>query len=211
MSSPFSVGAVLLAAGQSRRMGRPKLLLPWQGTSVLGRLLAQWRIAGAAQLAVVCAAADQALQAELDRLGFPAAARIFNPAPQRGMFSSIQCAARWPAWPPALTHFAIVLGDQPHLRQTTLRAILRFSAAHPRRVCQPARAGRPRHPVLLPKAVFLHLGRSKAANLSAFLGPCRAATCELEDPGLDLDIDSPADYEVALALGGADALQPLKD
>ncbi|MGA2866648.1 MAG: nucleotidyltransferase family protein [Verrucomicrobiota bacterium] len=207
MSSPFSVGAVLLAAGQSRRMGRPKLLLAWQGTSVLGHLVAQWRLAGAGHLAIVCAAGDQAIQGELDRLGFPGADRIFNPAPERGMFSSIQCAAQWPGWPAALTHFAIVLGDQPHVRQATLRAMLEFSAAHPGRVCQPARAGRRRHPVLLPKAVFLDLGRSKAANLRAFLSPCQAATCELADPGLDLDIDCPADYEAALALGGGEALE----
>jgi CTP:molybdopterin cytidylyltransferase MocA len=61
--------------------------------------------------------------------------------------------------------------------------------------------------VLLPKAVFLDLGRSKAANLRAFLSPCQTATWELEDPGLDLDIDCPADYEAALALGGGEALE----
>jgi len=37
----FAVGVVILAAGRSARMGRPKLLLPWGGTSVLGHLLAQ--------------------------------------------------------------------------------------------------------------------------------------------------------------------------
>jgi molybdenum cofactor cytidylyltransferase len=200
MTSPaLGVGAVLLAAGSSRRMGRPKLLLPWQGTSVLGHLVAQWQAAGAGQIAVVCASGDRPLEAELDRLGFPAADRIVNPAPDRGMFSSIQCAAQWPGWQPAWSHFAIALGDQPHLRQSTLLALLRFSAARPTQVCQPARSGRPRHPVVLPRAVFLELAQSPAARLKDFLASRPLAACEIDDPGLDWDLDSPADYAKALA------------
>jgi molybdenum cofactor cytidylyltransferase len=207
ISGPFSLGAVLLAAGRSRRMGRPKLLLPWHGATVLGHLVAQWQGAGVAQIAVVGAAGDRAIEVELDRLAFPAAHRIFNPAPERGMFSSIQCAAQWPGWGSALTHFAIVLGDQPHLRPATLHALLRFSAAHPAKVSQPSRAGRPRHPVVLPRTAFLDLAQSPARHLKQFLASFHPATCELDDPGLDLDLDSPADYEKAMA---SDLLTPWK-
>ena len=142
----FAPGVVLLAAGASRRMGQPKLLLPWGATSVLGHLVQLWRALGAAQIAVVRPPRTGALELELDRLGFPAANRISNPAPDRGMFSSIQCAAGWPGWQARLTHWAIVLGDQPHVRQETLQQLLDFSAAHPAQVCQPARLGHGRHP-----------------------------------------------------------------
>ena len=196
--SAFAFGALLLAAGQSRRMGRPKMLLPWAGTSVLGHLVAQWQAAGAGQVAIVCAAGDRAIQRELDRLAFAAAHRILNPAPERGMFSSIQCGARWPGWDSGLTHFGIVLGDQPHLRQATLAALAAFAAAHPAQVCQPSRAGRPRHPVFLPRSAFLGLGPSPAGQLKEFLASGDTAACELDDPGLDLDLDCPADYENAL-------------
>jgi len=37
------IGVVILAAGASSRMGQPKLLLPWNDTSVLGDLLNQWK------------------------------------------------------------------------------------------------------------------------------------------------------------------------
>ena len=70
------------------------MLLPWEGTSVIGHLVCRWRALGAAQVAVVCAADDAAMRADLDRLEFPAADRIFNPDPSRRMFSSILCAAR---------------------------------------------------------------------------------------------------------------------
>jgi molybdenum cofactor cytidylyltransferase len=240
----ISVGVVILAAGRSARMGKPKLLLPWGGSSVLGHLIGEWEALGAKQIAVVCAPGDPAqispaqvaadgsrhclpcgksaptavggyavsvgdarsetfkpaIQAELDRLGFPARNRIINPAPERGMFSSIQCAAQWPGWEAALTHWAIVLGDQPHLQPQTLRQVLAFSAAHPAKVCQPARHGHRRHPVLLPKAVFHQVAVSTAATLKEFLvaRPGELALCELDDPGLELDINRPEDYDKAL-------------
>ena len=48
---PF--GVVILGAGASSRMGRPKLLLPWGDTSIIGHLIEQWRALAAAQIAVV--------------------------------------------------------------------------------------------------------------------------------------------------------------
>ena len=199
-----SLGIVILAAGRSTRMGRPKLLLPWGRTSVLGHLIKQWNALGAKQIAVVCAPDDGAMRVELDRLGFPVQDRIINPAPDRGMFSSIQCAAQWSGWQAALTRWAIVLGDQPHLEQQTLRRVLDFSAAHPASVCQPARLGRGRHPVVLPKSVFRRVATTTAATLKEFLAvsPRKVALCELDDPGLDLDIDRPEDYQRALRTAG---------
>src|SRR5947209_16030515 len=107
----FSPGVVILAAGRSSRMGQPKLLLPWGKTSILGHLIGQWTLLGAKQIAVVRSSDDEALNAELNRLNFPERSRIVNPLPERGMFSSIQCAAGWRGWEPILTHWAIVLGD----------------------------------------------------------------------------------------------------
>ena len=198
----FALGVIILAAGRSARMGKPKLLLPWGETSVLGHLIEEWRALHAKQIAVVCAPVDQAIQAELDRLGFEEKNQVINPAPERGMFSSIQCAAQWPGWQAGLTHWAIVLGDQPHLQRQTLRQVLDFSAAQPGSVCQPSRHGHGRHPVLLPQAVFRQVAGSTAATLKEFLGvrPRPVALCELNDPGLDLDIDRPEDYRKALEL-----------
>ncbi len=195
-------GVVILAAGASSRMGRPKLLLPWGGTSVLGHLIGQWNVLCAAQIAAVLATGDPVITAELDRLDFPRANRVINPTPERGMFSSVQCAARWSGWLAELTHWVIVLGDQPHLRRETLRSLLDFAGAQSSRVCQPSRRGRPRHPVVVPKTVFTELKISQAETLKEFLQslPSGVALCELDDPGLDFDMDTPADYEQGLQL-----------
>jgi molybdenum cofactor cytidylyltransferase len=198
----MKLGVVLLAAGASSRMGRPKMLLPWQGTTVLGHLLDQWALLEPACLAVVCAANNVALHAELDQLNFPAGRRIINPHPERGMFSSVQCASAWLNWPTNLTHVAVALCDQPQVRLETLRQQMQFAAKHPDAVTQPAREGRGRHPVGLPASLFAAIASTTAENLKQFLltSGTRIERWESGDAGLDLDLDEPADYERALRL-----------
>jgi molybdenum cofactor cytidylyltransferase len=194
---PNKLGVVILAAGASRRMGQPKLLLPWGKTTVLGHLLQQWSRLGASQITIVGAAGAKPLTDEMDRLGFPAANRIENPAPENGMFSSIQCAARWSGWNPELTHWVITLGDQPHLRETTLQALLDFSARNPDKISQPIRSERRKHPVVLPTRFFHELRNTSAGDLKIFLADHARDLSGFKsvDAGLDLDMDTPEDYE----------------
>ena len=165
-------------------------------------MIRQWDELKAGQIAVVCSKDLPAIQDELDQLGFSKENRIYNPAPDRGMFSSIQCAAAWPGWNTNLTHWVIALGDQPHLRQGTLQTLLDSGAANPNRICQPLRGGRRRHPVLLPKAAFAGLKDCAVADLKQFLEyhENEWAGYESDDAGLDFDMDTPADYEHARQL-----------
>jgi molybdenum cofactor cytidylyltransferase len=197
-----SLGVVILGAGASSRMGRPKLLLPWRGTTVIGQIIRQWRELGAAQIAVVHRPSDAPLAAELDRLDFPAQDRIKNPQPERGMFSSVVCAADWGGWKPEISAWAIVLGDQPHLRPETLRALLEFHSAHAGAICQPEFDGHARHPVILPRRVFDELKSTRAENLDIFLklSSCQRVQCVIKDFGLALDMDAPEDYKRALTM-----------
>jgi molybdenum cofactor cytidylyltransferase len=193
----LKIGVVILAAGASRRMGEPKLLLPWGQTSVLGHLLAQWTKLHAQQTAVVLAAGAQPIIKELDELNFPKGNRVFNLAPDDGMFSSIQSAANWPGWHPELTHWLIMLGDQPHLRETTLQQLLDFGARNPEKICQPIRGERRKHPVLLAKRFFHDLGKTSAGDLKMFLVENAADLTGFQstDTGLDFDMDTREDYE----------------
>ena len=181
-------------------MGQPKMLLPWGDTTVLGHLVFQWRAFGAAQIGVVCAENDRACREELDRVGVSICRSIDNPAPDRGMFSSIQCAAQWAGWQSILTHFVIALGDQPHLHPDTLRALMDFAAAHPNTICQPASGGQRRHPVVLPRSTFEELAESTASTFKDFLEKREVAVCACNDPGLAVDIDHPEDYLRVLQL-----------
>ncbi len=199
-AAPFELGVVILGAGASRRMGSPKLLLAWQNTTVIGRQVDLWRQLGARQIAVILAKSNSDLIRELDRIGVPTADRIINPDPERGMFSSIQCAAGWDGWNPPITHVAIGLGDQPHLQRKTLDRLIELARSKPHQICQPHYQARPKHPVILPRNRFMALGSTTAKTLKEFLrAQPEIASFASDDAGLDLDIDRPEDYAAALA------------
>lgn len=203
MKNQPQFGVIILGAGASSRMGWPKLLLPWRDTTVIGAIVWQWRELGAAQIAVVHRPNDTSLAAELDRLDFPAKDRIENPRPERGMFSSIVCAANWSGWMKEIGSLAIVLGDQPHLNSDMLRQLLAFhSAQNPDAICQPEFDGHTRHPVILPQAALAELKQMPAETLKHFLKQtsCQVVKHTIEDFGLALDMDTPEDYKRLKAL-----------
>ena len=193
----MTAGVCILAAGRSSRMGRSKVLLPWGKTSVLGHLILQWRGLRVRQIAVVLARGNEAVEEELNRLDVGKTNRIINPAPDQGMFSSIQCAASWNGWAEEITHWIVALGDQPQLNPRTLKRLLQFAEEHPEKICQPQRQGKAKHPVAFPRSHFAALAASKAADLKEFLSERTEALAgfEADDPGLDFDIDTPEDYE----------------
>ena len=194
-------GVVILAAGASRRMGRPKTLLPWGATSVIGHIIAQWRTLGAARIGVVRSLDNAALEIELDRLGVRERDQILNPEPERGMFSSIQCAAAWHGWEASIDRVVLTLVDQPHLRPGTLAALMQASAAEPLRIWQPEFAGRGRHPLVFPRSNFSEIAEASGETLKDVLNEHRDAVSRvpLDDPGLAHDLDTPEDYQRALS------------
>lgn len=200
MKTPFALGVIILGAGASSRMGRPKLLLPWHNTTIIGHIIHQWQELGASQTVIVHRPDDTLMATELDRLKFPPSNRIENPRPEKGMFSSILCAANWHGWKKDISSQAIMLGDQPHLRPDTLRALLQFHQEHPDAVCQPEFQGHLRHPVLLPRKIFDELKQTRVETLKDFLKliPHPAVQYPMNDTGLSLDLDTPEDYKEAL-------------
>jgi molybdenum cofactor cytidylyltransferase len=119
-----NIAAILLAAGLSSRMGQPKLLLPWGGTTVLGQVVSTFSSAGVEEIIVVTGGAREQVEQMVARLAvdFPVRA-VFNPEYKHGeMLSSIQaglaaldgksCAAAM-----------IGLGDQPQIQKETVQHI----------------------------------------------------------------------------------------
>lgn len=195
----FRAGTVILGAGASTRMGRPKLVLPWARTTVVGHLIGLWHSLGIAEVAVVISKESTALIQELDRLGFDTSRRILNDKARTGMFSSVQAAARWPDWGPDLTHLVLTLGDQPQISSDTLRRLLRFAEDNPDAICQPSRSGRPKHPIIFPREALRQLSKTNAESLRAFLEGTALPRqfLDVADSSLDFDLDTPEDYLAA--------------
>jgi molybdenum cofactor cytidylyltransferase len=194
---PF--GVVLLAAGFSRRMGAPKALLPWGDGCVIDAHLQSWRAAGASQIGIVVRPDDVNLRRRL--FMEPDVLEISNPHAARGMMSSVRAAAAWPFWPAHLTHFVVVLVDQPHVSSRTLAALLAAARELPERICQPIFEGRRGHPVILPRREFLDLATTTRDTLREWMHDHQHlrqfVTCA--DAAVVEDFDTPSQYERALA------------
>lgn len=113
------VTAIILAAGQSRRMGQPKMLLPWGKTTVLGKVIETLQTAGMEDLLVVTGGSRERVEAiihESVRVVFNAEYESLE------MISSIQCGLR--ATKPEAQAALICLGDQPQVQAGIVQVIL---------------------------------------------------------------------------------------
>jgi molybdenum cofactor cytidylyltransferase len=200
----MSVLIAILAAGESRRMGQPKLCLPWGQTTILGHILDQWHKAGANKILVVHGPGETPVTLELDRLGIPSAQRAATVAPERGMMGSVVTAARLALRDESLTHLVVALGDQPHLQVKTLREILRACQNAPGKIIRVVCQDKPGHPLALPANVLAELNVTSTETLRDFLRLKEIPVCDLtsDDSGVLLDLDTPDDY--ARASGAVD-------
>ncbi len=192
----------ILAAGESRRMGQPKLCLPWDKTSIVGHIIQQWREAGAEKILVVHAQGEGTpVRLELERLGLLPGERTATLAPERGMMGSVVTAARRVIENPSFTHLVIALGDQPHLEIETLRKVLQACETAPDKIIRTVFQGVPAHPVALPATMAKELANTSTATLHDFISLYLERVLDLtcSDSGVLLDIDTPDDYKQASA------------
>jgi molybdenum cofactor cytidylyltransferase len=187
------IPAILLAAGASARMGRPKALLDLAGQTFVRRILATLKEGGVAETVVVVRPGAVALGAEVAAAGW--GRPVENPDPDRGQLSSLLAgldAVDRPDVPGVL----VTLVDVPLVRPSTVAALLARLAASPAPILRATHGGRHGHPVVFTRAVFAAL---RAADPAGGAKPVmRAFTVEdvdVDDPGVLRDVDTPQDYE----------------
>ena len=194
------IAAVILAAGASRRMGRPKLTLPWrEGGTIIGHVVHVYRSAGASPVVVVASERDHALAEALTDLQVTL---VLNPHSAEGeMFSSVKAGLE------ALggTKVEAVLlapGDHPQIAPATVGLLIEAWRERRARIIAPSLEGRRGHPILIGRALWgavLSLAADK--TMRDFLRE-REEEIEyvvVEDRGVLRDIDTPDDYARALS------------
>jgi CTP:molybdopterin cytidylyltransferase MocA len=187
------VAAVLLAAGASRRLGRPKQLVRLAGRSLVRRAAEAALGAGCAPLfAVVGAHADEVLR-ELEPL---AAVPVRNAGWQEGIASSIRAGvAAAEAAAPGCDGALLLLVDQPRVDAELLRRLLaRFGAGRGALPVASAYGGGRGVPAVFPRASFAALAALRGdRGAKALLEAPGAEVLEVPFPDGELDLDEPAD------------------
>ena len=196
MSEPFVAG-LILAAGGSRRLGRPKQLLPYAGATLLDHTFATARACEFDQLLVAVGGESEKVRSRVDLSG---ADVVVNPGFGAGCSSSIAVAME--ALDPAATVLVLMLGDQPGVSPATVRVLLAARGAAPIAVCR-YQDGRG-HPFAFDRDVFgdlrtLHGDKAVWRMLDQRAGDVEEVPVAGRVP---LDVDTWADYEAVVAAAG---------
>lgn len=177
--------ALVLAAGASRRLGRPKQLLRWKGESLVHRAARLALEAGFGPVRVVQGALP--LGEELADLPVE---NLPNPDWAEGLGSSLRRGAE--AWAEAEPGLLVLACDQPALDLDLLIRLRRAFEADPGRPLCCAYAGTRGLPAILPRALrtaLLGLRGDRGAK-PLLMGE---ATLTLDFPGGEADLDTPED------------------
>ena len=196
MSEPFVAGLVL-AAGGSRRLGRPKQLLPFNGSTLLDHTVATARACEFDQLLVAVGGECDKVRSRVDLTGSDV---VVNPGFGAGCSSSIAVAME--ALDPATTVLVLMLGDQPGVVPATVRVLLAARGDAPIAVCR-YEDGRG-HPFAFGREVFDDL-RSLHGDKAVWRMLDERADDVEEVPvagRVPLDVDTWADYEAVVAAAG---------
>ncbi len=189
---------MVLAAGSSTRMGRPKLLVSLAGRPILERVLDALRRTDVDEIVVVLGPDADRIRSETSLSGLRT---ILNPDAAQGMSTSLRAGVRAAA--PSSEAFLMVLGDQPLVAPATVNAMLARWKSTGARILVPTYRGVRGNPVLL--------HRSLAGEIEAVTGDmgCRGVVrahnaevleVPVEDPGVLIDLDTPEEVSRAEAL-----------
>jgi molybdenum cofactor cytidylyltransferase len=213
----LEVSAVILAAGSSRRMGQPKMLLPWGKTTVIGQVTGVICAAGIAETVIVTGRMAEEVRAasaafsEVPPAGAtlrcsPAGATlrwVHNPDyAQTEMLQSLQIGLREisnnpTAGRPASAACLIVLGDQPQIECALVEQLLQDFWAEPCPILIPSFQQKRGHPWLVHRALWDGLLALPAeANLRSFLNQHAGEIryLNVSSPSVLMDLDTPEDY-----------------
>ena len=187
----MKLGAVVVAAGLSRRMGREKILLPFGDGTILERVL-QTLAAASIDERVVVVRPDLPQSAEIARrLG---ARVVVNANPQEEMLLSIRLGIA--ELSPGVDAFFLWPADHPAVAGETLAELAR-AAGRPR-VVLPIHAGRRGHPALVGADLIADIGAIPAGQGLRHLWRARPEVLfevPVDDGGVLMDLDTPEDYE----------------
>ncbi len=187
------ISALILAAGQSTRMGRPKMSLPWGETTVLGHVIDVFRAAAVEDVLVVSGGDRTAVEEIAARCG---ARTVFNPHyAERDMLSSLQAGLR--AMPPEVEAGLVALGDQPQILPSTVHTLLDTFRVSSSPLIVPSYQMRRGHPWLLGRSLWDSVLQMQAPQTPRdFLRAHadRIVYVSVETPTVLADLDTPDDY-----------------
>jgi len=197
--SSITLPAIVPAAGESRRMGRPKPLLQFNGQPLIGRVVAALRLGGASPVLVVTPPAQAPEGPPIAEAASQAGAVVISPKHRPAeMRESAELAIAQLGRDGPPSAFVLTPGDGAGITPEIVRLILDRWAQAPGSIVIPRAAGRRTHPIVLPWDLALqipNLPRDQGINALMTALPERVVEVEVLHPELADELNTPQDLE----------------
>ncbi|EAW8702225.1 NTP transferase domain-containing protein [Salmonella enterica] len=178
---------VMLAAGLSSRMGKWKMMLPWNEGTILDSALDS-ALAFCDRIVLVTGFRGDELAAYY--ADHPAIEVVHNPDYQSGMFSSIRCGVSHIR----ASYFFLALGDMPEVTPAVYRAL--WASKAPDSCCIPVYDQGKGHPVLFAeRAIALISHAADDVTLREVTGQMPIRRVPVSEQGVHWDVDTPLQYQ----------------
>lgn len=189
------IWGVILAAGESRRMGRPKLLLPYGNETIIEAVIRNVSVSRLDGILVVLGSHSRSIG---DKIRSSAVKKVINRNYREGMFSSVLCGLA--SLPRSARAAALLLADQPGIPGEVIDSLIESFRRSDKGLVVPVYRKRRGHPLLLDLKY-----RSEVEALAPDVGLRGLLRAHPEDilevrvscPEILRDIDSPGDYRRA--------------
>ena len=191
--------AVLLAAGESSRMGRPKALLSIDGVRFVERIVTALKSGGIEKIVVVLGHNAEEMR---QKIGDLPVAIITNPEYKKGQLSSLQAAIHHLESLPVsdgVDGILVHLVDHPYINPQLVRLMIERFHESKKLIVVPRFHGRRGHPVIFARALFSELlAAPPDQGAKTVVHAHRDETLEIdtEDEGILIDIDTPEEYRL---------------
>jgi molybdenum cofactor cytidylyltransferase len=184
--------AIVLAAGASTRMGRPKALLEAGGRTFIRRILDVMHEAGVTDAVVVVRPTHEEVIAEVAASGF--GRTVVNPRAEEGQLSSL-IAGLDAIDEPGVDAALVTLVDVPLVAAPAIRLLLARTAISTAPILRAVHHGAHGHPVVFKREIFAALrAADPAEGAKAIVRAASVEDVETGDPGVLEDVDTPEDY-----------------
>lgn len=187
--------AVVLAAGESSRMGRPKALLPIDGQTFIERIVAALKQTKVGKIIVILGHNGSELEAKISHLPVQI---LINTDYKQGQLSSLQLAVRYLQADTDCDGMLVHLVDHPYLAPALVEEMIGRFYATKKRIVVPKFHGKRGHPVIFSNALFGELlSAPMDEGAKAVVNAHRIETLEIDtqEEGIAVDIDTPELYQ----------------
>ena len=188
--------AVILAAGSSRRMGKPKLLLPYGQSTIIETVVDNILNSCIEHVMIVLGPNQNEIHRALSKKPVQF---CHNRDHDKGMLSSVICGIR--ALPPDALSALIFLGDQPGIPPAVINRVFEAYKEELYGIVIPVTAHRRGHPLLVDmkyRKALEQLDLEEGLRSLRHQFPEDVLEVEVDEPGILVDIDTHEDYEKAL-------------